>query len=84
MNVCAFLYAKSLQLCQILCDPVYCRWPGSSVHRIFQARTLEWIAIPSSSGSLQSRDQTHVSGITDGFFITEPLGKCCGSWGRKE
>ena len=75
MNVCACLHAKSLQLCQILCDPLYCRWPGSSVHRIFQARTLEWVTIPSSRGSLQSGDQTHISGITDGFFTIEPLGK---------
>ena len=32
--------------------------PGSSVHRIFQARILEWVAISSSRGSSQPRDQT--------------------------
>ena len=33
------------QLCLILCDPMDCSWPGSSVHGILQARTLEWVAI---------------------------------------
>ena len=32
--------------------------PGSSVHGIFQARILEWVAISSSRGSSRSRDQT--------------------------
>ena len=40
--------------------------PGSSVHRIFQARILERIAISFSRGSSQSRNQTH--------------GSCVGSW----
>ena len=31
-----------------LCDPMDCRLPGSSVHGIFQARVLEWVAFPSS------------------------------------
>ena len=34
--------AKSLQSCLTLCDPMDCSIPGSSVHRIFQARVLEW------------------------------------------
>ena len=34
--------------------------PGSSVHGILQARTLEWVAVPSSRGSSQCRIQTHV------------------------
>ena len=36
------LVAKS---CLTLCDPVDYSLPGSSVHRILQARILEWIAI---------------------------------------
>ena len=35
------------QLCLTLCDPMDCIPPGSSVHGILQARTLEWVAIPS-------------------------------------
>ena len=37
--------------------------PGSSVHGIFQARVLEWIAISSSKGSSPPRDRTWVSCI---------------------
>ena len=33
------------QLCPTLCDPIDCSPPGSSVHGIFQARILEWVAI---------------------------------------
>ena len=38
-------YAKSLQSCPTLCDPMDCSLPGSSVHGIFQARVLKWGAI---------------------------------------
>ena len=33
------------QLCQTLSNPMDCSLPGSSVHGIFQARVLEWVAI---------------------------------------
>ena len=52
-----------------------CSLPGSSVHEILQARTLEWIAMPSSrESSLQgifptSRDRTHISSVS-----------CIGRW----
>ena len=41
--------AKSLQLCPTLCNPMDFRAPGSSVRGIFQARTLEWVAITFSN-----------------------------------
>ena len=47
--------------CPILCDPMDCNLPDSSVHGIFQARVLEWIAISFSRGSSQPRDRTRVS-----------------------
>ena len=50
------------------CDPMDCSLPGSSVHRILQARMLEWVAIPFSRGSSQPRDQTWVSCIAGRFF----------------
>ena len=37
--------AKSLQSCLTLCNPIDGSPPGSSVHGIFQARVLEWVAI---------------------------------------
>ena len=33
------------QLCPTLCNPMDCSLPGSSIHGIFQARVLEWVAI---------------------------------------
>ena len=42
-------YAKSLQSCPTLCDPIDGSPPGSSVPGILQARTLEWVAISYSS-----------------------------------
>ena len=42
----AWVRAKSLQSCLTLCNPIYCSLPGSSVHGIFQARILEWVAFP--------------------------------------
>ena len=55
-----------------------CSPPGSSVHGIFLARILEWVAMPSSRGSSRPRDWTHVSYISytvSKFFTTEPPGK---------
>ena len=45
------------QLCPTLCGSL----PGSTIHRIFQARILEWTAISFSRGSSQPRDQSQVS-----------------------
>ena len=45
-----------------------CSLPGSSVHGIFQAIVLEWIAISFSSGSSRPRDGTQVSHIVDRRF----------------
>ena len=49
------------QSCPTLCDPMDCSLPGSSVHGILQATTLEWVAISFSRGSSQPGDQTRVS-----------------------
>ena len=44
------------QSCPTLSNPMDCSPPGSSVHRILQARILEWVAMPSCRGSSQLRD----------------------------
>ena len=49
------------QSCLTLCDPMDCSQPGSSVHGIFQARVLQWVAISFFRGSSQPRNQTQVS-----------------------
>ena len=56
------------QLCLTLCDPMDCSPPGSSVHGISQARTLEWVVISFSRGSSQLRYRTLISHIAGGFF----------------
>ena len=54
--------------CPNLCNPMDSSPPGSSVHRILQARILEWATIHFSRGSSQLMDQTWVSCIADRFF----------------
>ena len=44
------------QSCLTLWHPMDCSLPGSSIHGIFQARVLEWVAISFSRGSSQPRD----------------------------
>ena len=56
--------AKIAQSSLTLCDPM-----DHTVHWIFQARILEWVAVPFSRGSFQPRDRTLVSHIADRFFI---------------
>ena len=38
-------WSEVAQSCLTLCDPMDCSLPGFSVHGIFQARVLEWVAI---------------------------------------
>ena len=56
------------QLFPTLCSLIDSSLPGSSVHGIFQARILEWVAIFFSRGSLQPKDWTQVSGIGRQMF----------------
>ena len=58
-----------VQSCLTLCDPMDCSPPGSSLHGIFRARILEWVANSYSRGSCQ----TQVSNTR--LFATEPPGK---------
>ena len=57
--VCVCVYVQS---CLTLCDLM--APPGSSVHGIFQARMLDWVAISSFRGSSLPRDQTCISCIS--------------------
>ena len=56
--ICVCVHAKLLQSC--LCVTLCTSLPGSSDHRILQARILEWVAISSSKRSSWPRDQTCV------------------------
>ena len=68
------MHAKLLQPCLTLHDAMHSRLPGSSVHGALQARILQWVAVPSSRGSSQPRDQTCGSCVVGGFFTAEPAG----------
>ena len=57
------VYVIAPQLYPTLCDPIKGSLPGSSVHGIFQARILEWVAISFSRRSFPPRDWTQVSPI---------------------
>ena len=63
------------QSCLTLCNSMDYSPLGSSVHRSFQARILEWVAIPFSRGSSWPRDQTRVSCIAGRFFTTWATGE---------
>ena len=61
MCVCARLWPT-------LCNFMDCSLQGFSVHRIFQARILEWVAVSSLRGSSQPRDWAQVSGTAEAQF----------------
>ena len=63
------------QLCLTLWDSKDCSLPGSSVHGIFQARILEWVAISFSRGSSWARDWTQVSRIVGRRFTVWATGE---------
>ena len=73
--VAVAVFVKS---CPTLCDPMDYRLPASSVHGIFQARILGWVAISLSTGTSRLRDQTCVSCLAGGFFATDPPEKPMG------
>ena len=68
LNVTNMYESEVAQLCPTLCDPMDCSWPGFSVHGIFQAGVLEWVAISFSKGSSQPRDRTQASCIVGRRF----------------
>ena len=60
-------------LCPTLCDPLDCSPPGSTVHSIFQARILEWVAIsfPTHASSLCLLQILHCRQILDHWATEE-------------
>ena len=82
--LCACLVIRS---CLILCNPMDCSPPSSSVHGIFLAKILEWVTISSSRESSRPRDWTHVSWfscIFCNFFLYIYIIACCDSIERKQ
>ena len=73
--------ADCLQLfsCSVMSDsfamPRIVALPGSSVHGIFQARILDWVAVSFSRGSNNLGIEPRSSALAGRFFTTEPPGK---------
>ena len=65
------------QSCLALCDPMDYGPPSSSVHGIFQARTLEWVAISFSRGSSCPRDWTCIFWVS---CIDREILYHCATW----
>ena len=74
--VCVCVYSV-VQSCPTVCNPTDCSLPVSSVHGIFQARILEWVAISSSRGSSQPRDRTCIGCWALYLFTTWEAQKAC-------
>ena len=73
-------WSEVTQSSPTLCNPMDCSPPDSSVHGIFQAKILEWVAISSSRGSFQPKQGSNLCllsllALAGGFFTTEPSGK---------
>ena len=66
--VCCAMPSHSLSCVRLFVTPwnVACQAPLSM--RILQARILEWVAMPSSSGTSQPRDRAQVYHFAGGFF----------------
>ena len=80
-HVYAWVLANLSQLCPTLCSPMNCSPPDSSVRGTPQARTLEWIAMPSFRGSSWPRHWTcvpYIPCIPDPG--TEPVSPMCPAW----
>ena len=54
---------KLLQSCPTLCNPIDHSPPGSSVHGIFQAKILEWVAISSPSICLMAESEEELKSL---------------------
>ena len=52
----ACTHGRLLHLCLILCNPMDCSPPGSSIYGIPQTRILEWVAMPFSKGSFLTQE----------------------------
>ena len=68
-------WGEVAQSCPTLCDSMDCSLQGFSVHGIFQARILEWVAISFPRGASRPRDRTRVSCI---------VGRCFTIWATRE
>ena len=79
--VCACLLSH-FSYVQLFCDSMDRKPPGSSVHVIFQARILEWVAISPSRGSPDPGIEPTSPALAGRFFIMAPPGKPSTQWSK--
>ena len=73
VGMCGAYVLSCFSHVQLCATPRTVAHRGSSVQGIFQTRILEWVAMPSSRGSSQPRDQTWVSHVScDGRWVLYP------------
>ena len=72
IHVCTHA-CKLLSSCPTLCDPMDCSPPGSSVHGILQARTLEWVARSSSIQAILKQTYSFGNFMKNVYFHTEDV-----------
>ena len=75
--VCVCVRAQARSIVSDSLQLIYCSQPGPSVHGIFQARILKWVAISSSRGSSRSRDRFCISHVS---FIGRQILYHCITW----
>ena len=75
LHVHACMHAKLLQSCAALCNTMACSPPGSSAHRILQARILEWVAISFSRDLPNSGMEPGSLASQVDSLLSEPPGK---------
>ena len=66
----SFIVSMLAQSCPTFCYPVNCSPPGSSVHGIFRARKLEWVAVSFSNSETELTSPS----LAGGFLHLSPLG----------
>ena len=60
----------TVQWCLTLCDPLDCGPPGSPVHGILQAGTLEWLPCPAPGDLPDHGTESTSLALAGGFFTT--------------
>ena len=70
------------QSCPTLSDPMNCSPPGSSVHRISQARILEWVAVCFCRDLPDAGTEPRSPALQADFLPSEPPGKDSEGWAK--
>ena len=70
MDNCIYMHANLLQSCLTLCHHVDCTPPGSTVHGILQARTVEWAEWPPPGNLPNPTTEPHLLSLWHWFFTS--------------